>query len=177
MCSLVLAEHPLDDSVIDIVTSELVTGSRLDLDDSLSDFADGNIERSTSKVHDSDCLVFLPAQAVSEGDCERVVDDSHHLEACDRARVSDSFALCIIERSRDGDDSACHRRADIVLSVLFQLLKHERRDLRGREFLRAGPDDHIAVGLRTDVRHPWYVACKLRRAATHESLDGEDCIL
>jgi hypothetical protein len=130
---LELLDHPLDDAVVPVVTAEVViTGGRLDLDDTLADLEEGHVERAATEVEDEDRLVLALVQAV--GQCGRggLVDDAADVEARDLAGLLGRLALRVGEVRRDGDDGVRHGLAEVGLRVALELLQHERARSAGR---------------------------------------------
>ena len=162
---LELLDHPLDDAVVPVVTTEVVvTGGRLDLDDALADLEQGHVERAATEVEDEDGLVVALVEAVGQGRGGGLVDDAADVEARDLAGLLGRLALRVGEVRRDGDDRVGHRLAEVGLRVALELLQHERADLLGGEGLVVdldlpvlahvaldGPDGAVDVGDRLSL--------------------------
>ena len=124
-----LVDEPIDDPLVDVVTTEMrVSVRRLHFHDAFADFEDRDVERATTEVEDGYLLVFLFVEAIGERRGGGLVDESHHFEARDLARVLGRLALAVIEISRDGDDRFFDFGAEVVLGRLLELLQHHRGD-------------------------------------------------
>src|SRR5580704_2851687 len=98
MLGLEFGDEPLDDALIEIVTAKVsVAIGRLDLNDALADFEDGNIESAAAKVVDGDRLVLLFVEAVGQRGRSGLVDDSFHIKPGDLARVLCCLALRVVK--------------------------------------------------------------------------------
>ena len=85
---LELRDDPLDDALIEVVAAQMrVAVGRLDLDDALADFEDRDVEGAAAEVVDGDRLVLLLVEPVGQRRRGRLVDDAHHLEAGNLARL------------------------------------------------------------------------------------------
>ena len=143
---LELRDDPLDDALIEVVAAEVrVAVGRLDLDDALADFENRDVEGAAAKVVDGDRLVLLLVEPIRQRRGGRLVDDAHHLETGDAARLLGRLALRVVEVGGHGDDRLGHRLAKVILGGLLQLLENHRGDLRRRQFLAARLDAHVAV--------------------------------
>ncbi len=113
---LELGDEPVDDALVEVVAAQVgVAVGRLDLDDALADFEDGNIECAAAEVVDGDGLVLLFVEAVGQRGRRGLVDDALDVEAGDLARVLGGLALRVVEVGRDGDDGLGDRLAKVGL--------------------------------------------------------------
>ena len=141
-----LADDPVDDSLIEVVAAEVrVAVGRLHFDDAFADLEDRDVERAAAEVVDGDQLFFLLVEPVGQRRRGRLVDDAHHLEAGDLARLLRGLTLRVVEVRRHGDDRLRHRLTEIVLGRLLQLLEDHRGDLWRRILLVARLHAHVAV--------------------------------
>src|SRR5690606_26423178 len=91
---LELLDHPLDDALVPVVTTEVVvTGGRLDLDDAFTDLEQGHVERAATEVEDEDGLVVALVEAVGQRSRGGLVDDAGDVEARDLAGLLGRLAL------------------------------------------------------------------------------------
>ena len=98
---LELGDHPVDDSLIEIVAAEMrVAVGRLDLDDALAHFEDRHVERAAAEVVDDDRLVLLLVEAVGQCRGGGLVDDAKDVEAGDLAGVLGGLTLRVVEVRR-----------------------------------------------------------------------------
>ena len=128
--ALELADHPLHDALIEVVAAEAVVArGGQNLNNTVVDIEDGDIERAAAKVVDHDLLALLLVDAVGEGRGRRLVDDTLDLEAGDLTGVLGRLTLRIGEVSGNGDDGFAHGAAEVSLSVALELLQDHRADL------------------------------------------------
>jgi hypothetical protein len=121
----------------------------LDFDDTVTDFEQGDVERSATEVEDEDGLVLTLVEAVCERRCGGLVDDAADVEARDFAGFLGSLTLVIVEVGRDRDDGVGHFFTEVSLSVALEFLKNERADLLRVEGLVVDLDrpvgSHVAL--------------------------------
>ena len=132
-----------------------ITVDSLDLDDTIADLDQRDIECAAAEIVDHDRLVLLVIKTIGKGCCRRLVDDTLDIETSDTACILCCLSLCVIEVRRNCDDSLCDLLTEISFCVCLQLLKNHSGD-----FLRC-------VGLAA--------GCDLLVCA-HLSLDGRNCI-
>jgi hypothetical protein len=148
---LELVDHPADDAVVPVVTTEVVvTGGRLDLHDALTDLQQGHVERAAAEVEDEDGLVVALVEAVREGRRRGLVDDARNLQASDLAGFLGGLALRVGEVRRDRDDGLGDGLAEVGLGVTLELLQHEGADLLGRERLVVDVDLPVLTHVTLD---------------------------
>src|SRR5512133_2391991 len=120
-------------------------------------------------------ITLLTWSAVGQRRRRRLVDDAHHLQARDLARVLGGLPLRVIEVGGHGNDRPVHLGAQVVLRRLLHLLQDHRRDLGGRVLLALDLDRRQAVAARLDlVGDPARLFLHFLHPASHEPLDGED---
>ena len=91
---LKLVGEILHDPGVEIFAAEeCVTVGRLDLEDAIANFENGNIERAAAKVIDRDRARLFLLEAIGQCRRRRLVDDAQHFEAGDLARVLGGLAL------------------------------------------------------------------------------------
>ena len=127
----------VDNSLIEVLTTEMgVTGSSLDLEDTVVDSQDGNIESTTTEIVDDD-LAFLVGlvQTVGEGGGGGLVDDTENVETGDGTSVLGGGTLGIVEVGGDGDDGVGDLLAEVRLGDFLHLAQNHGADLLGGESL------------------------------------------
>ena len=130
LCLLELVDHPVCDRVIEVITAEVsITVGCQNLDDTVTDLDDGDIEGTAAEIVYHDLLLGLIVQTVSKRCSGRLVDDSLDIKSCDLTGVLGCLSLCIVEVSRNGDNRLGYLLAEICLCVCLQLLKDHRGDL------------------------------------------------
>ena len=137
VAALELLDHPVDDLLVPVVTTEVVVAAGgLDLDDALADLQQRDVERAATEVEDEDRLVGVAlVEAVRQRGRGGLVDDAAHVEARDLAGLLGGLALRVGEVRRDRDDRVGHGLAEVGLRVALELLQHERADLLRGEVL------------------------------------------
>ena len=93
----------VDDSVVKVLSSEVrVSRGGENLEDSVVDREEGDIERSSSEVVDDDvALASSLVESVGDGGGGGLVDDSEDVESSDRSGILGSLTLCVVEAARD----------------------------------------------------------------------------
>ncbi len=175
---LELIDQPVDDPLVDVVAAQVgIAVGGLDLDNAFTNLEDRDIEGATAEVVDRDGLVLLLVEAVGERCRRGLVDDALHVQTGDAAGVLGRLALRVIEVRGHGDDGLGHRRAEIALRRLFQLLQDHRRDLRRGVLLTLRHNDDM-VALRLDgIGNHLHLVRDFVGAAAHEALDRVDGVL
>ena len=140
--------------------------TRTYLEDAIVNREEGDVKGAAAEVEDEDVLLArLLVEAVGDRGRGRLVDDAHHIEARDGARVLGRLALRVVEVGRDGDDGILDLLAEEGLRRLLHLDEDHRRDLLRREGLRATGRLHLNIGLAL-------VRDDLERPELHVVLDG-----
>ena len=158
-----------------------ITVGRLDLEDTLAQLQDGDVERAAAQVVHGDLLVVLLVQPVGERRGGGLVDDPLDVEAGDAPGILGCLALRIVEVRRDGDDRLGDLLPQVGLRVGPQLLEDHRADLGRRVALAVGQNDAdpVRFGILLDlVGHELLAALYFRviPATPHEALDRVDGI-
>ena len=132
----------------------VVTTGGLDLDDTVADFEQRDVERSATEVEDEDRLLDV-ALVETVGQCcrGRLVDDAQDVQACDLTGLLGGLALSVAEVRRHGDDGVGDALAEVGLCIALEL--HQR----------ASADLLRGVCLAVDVLGP---------GGTHVTLDRAD---
>ena len=100
------ADHPFDEGVIPVITSEEVSPSVAITSKTPSPISRTEISKGAStEVINRDLLVLFLVQTVGQRGCGGLVDDSLDLEAGDLACSLGRTSLGIVEISRNGDHS------------------------------------------------------------------------
>ena len=122
----------VDETVVKVLTSQVgVTGSSLDLEDTLLNGQNGDIESSTSEIEDKNVLLTLGllVETVGDGGGGRLVDDSENLKTSNDTSILGSLSLRVVEVGGDGDDSLGNGSTEVSLGGLLHLDKDHGRDL------------------------------------------------
>ena len=127
---LELVNEVLGDACVEVVAAQtVVAGGSENLDDTVADLEDGNVEGAAAEVIDHDLLIAFLIQAVCKCGRGRLVDDTLYVKTRDAARILGCLTLCVGEVRRNGDDSLRNRLADIAFRIRLQLLKYHCGDL------------------------------------------------
>ena len=108
-------------------------------------FQYGHVKRTATQVEDDDLLVLLLVQSVGQCRGGRFVDDAHHLQTGDLARVLGGLTLRVVEVGRHRDDGLVHLVTQIRFGRLLQLAQGLGRDLLRRVLFAVDHDLDIIV--------------------------------
>ena len=166
--SLELADEVLDESVIEIFTTEVsITGSGLDLEDTVLNGEEGDIEGTTTEIEDENVLLaLLLVETVGNSGGGGLVDDTEDVEASDGSGILGSLSLRIVEVSGDGDDGVLDFLADVGLGDLLHLGEDH-----GGDFL-SGEGLLLTLVGDLDGRLVVVAGVKLEGPVLHIALDG-----
>ena len=157
LCLLELRKHPLNNLVIEIITTQMcITIGCKNLDDTVADLDDGYVEGTAAQVVNHDLLLFLVVQTVCQSRSCRLIDDSLDIQTCNLTCILGSLTLSIVEVCGNSDNCLRYLLTQIALCICLQLLQNHSGNLLRRILLVI--DGATAVG-------------------THISLDGSDCLL
>jgi hypothetical protein len=149
---LEVGNHVADKVNIEVLTTKVgVTVGRLDLEDTVLDLKDGDIEGTTAKIVDGDNAVGLLLKTIGEGSSSRLVDDTEDVETSNLTGILGRLTLSIVEVGRDSDDSVLDGLGKVSLSSLLHLVEDEATNLRRRVVLATGGNPGIAVGVLDDL--------------------------
>ena len=127
---LELAHDPVDDALVDVVPAQVrVAVGGLHLHHALAHFQNRDVERAAAEVVHRDGLVLLLVQPIGQRRRRRLVDDAHHFQAGDLARVLGGLPLRVVEVRRDRDHRLRHLFAQVGFGRLLQLGEDHGRDL------------------------------------------------
>jgi hypothetical protein len=134
--------QPLYEHVVEVLPAEeRIAVGALDLEDSVTQLEDRDIERPPAEIEDR------VGQRCGRG----LVDDPHHLEPRDRPGLLGGLALRVVEVGGDRDHRLGDGLAEEVGGRVPELLQHHRRDLLRRALLLADLDPGVSVVCRDDV--------------------------
>ena len=155
LSSLKLCKHIVCDLLVKVVTTKAVVSCcGKNLDNTIADFNDGNIESTAAKVIYHDLLFFFIVKTICKSCCCRLVDDTFYIKTCNLTCILGCLTLSVIKVSRNCDNCFCYSLAKISLCIFFQLLKNHSGNFLRRIFL--------VVNCYTII-------------GTHLSLNGGDC--
>ena len=149
-----------------------VTVCRKHFEDSASEFEDGDIEGTATKVEYGNLHVLM-GLVDTIGKCSggRFVDDTLHFKSGNLSGLLRSLTLRIGEVCRYGDDSFRNLLSEIVFGGLLHLLEHHCRNLL--RSVVASVDSHAGHAALVDyiVRNTSDFLLHLVPVLTHEALD------
>ena len=123
----------VDQSGVKVVsTKEGISVGWFDFKDSVSNFENGNIECSSTKIKDGNLLIWFFVQAISQWSRRRFVDDPKYIQTSDFACIFRCLPLAVIEVGWNSNDCVSNRLSKIVFSCLLHLLKNESWNFRRR---------------------------------------------
>jgi hypothetical protein len=131
--ALELVDEVVDETVVEILTTQVsITSSRLDLEDTLLNGQEGDIEGSSTEIEDEHVSLTLNllVETVGNGG-SGLVDDSENVEAGNQTSILGSLTLRVGEVGRDSHDSV----VDGSTQVCLRGLSHLDQD-HGGDFLR-----------------------------------------
>ena len=183
MTPLEVLQEVVDHAVVKVLSSQVgVSGSGLDLKDSLLNGQKRNIEGSSTKIENQDILLLsLLIETVGDGSSGGLVNDTQHVESSDGTGVFGGLTLRIVEVSRNGDDGVLDLLAQVCLGNLTHLREDHGADLLGLELLGLALvlhlDDRSSAGAGGDLERPVLhigLNAGIRELAANETLSIED---
>uniref|UniRef100_A0A7S3NEG7 NAD-specific glutamate dehydrogenase n=1 Tax=Aureoumbra lagunensis TaxID=44058 RepID=A0A7S3NEG7_9STRA len=184
--ALELVDEVVDQTVVEVLTTQVsVTGSGLDLEDTLLNGEERDIEGTTTKIEDQDVALALNllVETVGNGGSGRLVDDSENVETGDETGILGSLTLRVVEVGRNGDNGVVDSLAEVRLSSLTHLGEDHGGDLLGSEGLLLTLELNLDVGLAAlvddcegEVLHVG-LDLSIGKLATDQSLGVEDGVL
>ena len=99
---LELLHQPVDNALVDVVAAQVgVAVGGLHFDHAVADFQNGNVERAAAEIVHRDGFVLLLVEPVGQRRRRGLINDAHHFQARDLARVLGGLALRIVEIGRE----------------------------------------------------------------------------
>lgn len=143
---LELINDPVGDDGINVLSSARgISVGGLDLEDSVVDFENGDIESTTSQIVDGDNFSLVLIHSVSQGGSGWLVDDSENIESGDFSGVLGSLSLGVIEVGWDGDDGLRAWLSEVGISGFLHLHEDEGSDLGWGVLLSSGFNPGISA--------------------------------
>ena len=186
MLAFELINEVVNEAVVEVLTTQVsVTGSGLDLEDTLLNGQEGNIEGTTTKIEDEDVALALNllVETVGNGGRGGLVDDTEDVEASNETGVLGGLTLRIVEVRGDSDDSVVNGATKVRLSGLAHLDQNHGGNLLGGEdlllALELDLDDGLAGTIDDLEREVLHVGLDLSIAelAANEALGVEDGVV
>lgn len=176
----------VDKAVVEIFTTQVsVTGSGLDLEDTLLNGQERDIEGTTTEIEDEDVALTLDllVKAVGDGSSGGLVDDTQDVETGNETGVLGSLTLAVVEVGGDSDDGVVDGGSEVGLGGLTHLGQDHGGDLLGGEglllALELDLDDGLGAlvdDLEGEVLHV-SLDLGVGKLASDQSLGVEDGVL
>jgi len=176
----------VDKDVVEILTTEMgVTIGGLDLEDTILNLEEGDIESATTEIEDENVLLTLAlfVETVSDSGSGGLVDDSLDGETSDGTGILGGLSLGVIEVSGDSDDSVVDGLSEVSLGDFLHLDEDHSGDLLSLELLgltlEVDLDEGLLRGSGDDLERPeGHVGLDglVAKLATDESLGIEDSV-
>ena len=157
MLAFELIDKVVDKTVVEVLTTQVsITSGGLDLEDTLLDGEERDIESSSSQVEDQHvALTFdLLVKAVGDGGGGGLVDDTEDVETSNKTGILGGLTLGVVEVGWDSHDSVIDGSTEVGLSSLPHLGQHHGGDLFGCELLVLALElnlDNRLAGLLDDL--------------------------
>src|SRR4051812_2652907 len=122
--ALELVAEVVDETVVKVFTTEVsVTSSGLDLEDTLLNGEERDIEGASTKIEDEDVLLtlLLLVKTVGNGSGSGLVDDTENVEASNQTGILGGLALRVVEVCGNSDDSVVNGATKVRLGSLAHL--------------------------------------------------------
>ena len=148
--SLEVINEVVDKAVIEVLSTKMgVTRGALNLEDTLLDSQQRNIEGTTTQVEDEHIALTLSilVKTVGDGSSGRLVDDTENVETGNQTSVLGGLALGVTEVGGDGNNSVVDGTTQVSLSSLTHLDQNHRGDFFGSELLLFALEFNIDDGL------------------------------
>lgn len=179
--ALELLDDLADERDIKVLTTQVsITIGRFDLEDTLLDLEDGDIESTTTEIVDGDDTVLLLLQTVGQGSSSGLVNNTQDVQTSDGTSILGSLSLGVVEVSGDGNNAVLDGLVEVGLSSLLHLLQDEATNLGGRVLLAMGLNPGVTVVMLDNlVRDLTEIALDLRilELTTNETLSSEESVL
>merc|ERR1719311_908416 len=115
-------DEMLHDALVEVLASQMrIAVRRNNLEDTVVDRQERDIECAATQVVDKDVLLCLLVETVRNGRGGGLVDNAENLKAGDCSCILRRLALRIVEVRRHGDDRVLHLLAEVVLRSLLHL--------------------------------------------------------
>ena len=172
--------------MIEVLAAEVsVAGGRLDLEDTLLNGQEGNIESTATQVENEDIALTLDllVETVGDGGSSGLVNDTEDVKAGNETGVLGSLTLRVVEVGRDRDNGVVNGATEVGLGGLTHLSEDHGGDLLRGELLgltlELNLDDRLAVlvdDLEGEVLHVG-LNLGVGELAANQTLGVEDRVL
>ena len=150
MLALELLNEVIDETVVEVLTTKVsITSSSLDLEDTLFNSQERNIESSSTEIEDENVTFTndLLVETIGNGGGSRLFDDTENVQTGDGSGILGGLTLRIVEVGRHGHDSVGDGGAEIGLCGLLHFGEDHGGDFLGGELLGLVTVLDLDVGL------------------------------
>jgi len=158
---LELIHAELDKAIVEVLTTQVgVTIGSLDLEDTVIDGQEGNVESSTTQVENQNVALTssLFVKAISNSGGSWLVNDSLNIQTGNGTSVFSCLSLGIIKVSRHSDNCILNLLTKVSISDLLHLGKDHGGNFFGLEFLvltlEIDNDSWFVVGAGFNLERP-----------------------
>jgi hypothetical protein len=149
---LELVDDVADEVNVEVLTTKVgVTVGGLDLEDTLLDLKDGDIEGTTTEIVDGDDTVSLLLHTVGKSSSGRLVHDTENVQAGNLTSILGSLTLRVVEVGGHSNNSVLNGLAEVGLGGLLHLVEDEATNLGRGVLLATGLNPGVAVGVLDDL--------------------------
>ena len=185
MLPLELVCEVVDETVVKVLTTQVsVSGSGLDLEDTLLNSKEGDIECTTTQIEDENIALTLSllVKTVGNGSSSWLVDNTEDVEASNETSILSGLTLRVVEVGRDCDDGVVDGSTKVRLSSFPHLDEDHGGDLLRCESLLFALELDLNNRLATLVNdlegEVLHVSLNLSigELASNKALGVEDCV-
>lgn len=186
MFALEFVNEVINQPAVKILTTQVgVTSSGLDLEDTLLDGEERDIESTTTKIKDEDVALTLGllVETVGNSSSSRLVDDTEDVQSGNETSILGGLTLGVVEVGGNSDDSVVNGTTEVRLSRLTHLDQDHGGDFLRCELLgltlELNLDDRLGglvnnlegevLGISLDLR--------VGELAADQTLSVEDCVV
>ncbi|KAH3663984.1 hypothetical protein OGAPHI_004698 [Ogataea philodendri] len=170
-----------DKSDIEILTTQVgVTVGGLDLENTVVNVQDGDIEGTSTQVEDGNDVAVVLLKTVGKSGGGWLVDNSGNVQTNNGTGILGGLSLGVVEVSWNGNDGVLGWLSKVGLGSLLHLVEDETSDLGWRVFLASSLNPGVTVGVLDDlVRNLLQVSLDLLvlESSTDQSLGSEQGVL
>ena len=144
---LELVSRPINNLEIEVIpTQEGIAIGGLHLKNTIAHFQNRNVKRTAAQVVDGNHLILGAAQPIGQRRSRWLIDNPHHFQTSNFARVLSRLPLAVIKIGGDGNHRLRHGIAQIGFGIHFDLLQHHRRNFRRRIFTLIHHHANVTIG-------------------------------
>jgi hypothetical protein len=157
-----------------------ITVGGLDLEDTLLDLQNGDIESTTTQIVDSDNTVSLLLKTVGKSGSGGLVNNTENVQTGNLTSILGGLTLRVVEISGDSNDGVLDGLAEVGLGGLLHLVEDETTNLGRRVLLATGLDPGVTVGVLNNLVGDLLdvtLDLSIGELATNQTLGSEESVL